>query len=124
MKINNKIALQLDPIKGIDNPYVPDPNSSNVQAYTDSAEKIISAVLTILSIIGAIMFAINFILGGLNWITAGGDKNKIETAKNQMTGAAIGLITIAASYAITYIVSMVTGIPILDPGKAILDNFK
>lgn len=111
--------LPLEPIQGPTSPYVPDSSQADASSYLSTAETILSNVLAILSIIGAIMFAINFLLGGLNWISAGGDQGKIDKAKKQMTGAAIGLIIIAASYAITSIVGAVTGIEILNPAATI-----
>ena len=113
----------LKPITSIDNPYTPKTGSSADQ-YLSSFEKIISNTLAVLSIIGAIMFAVNFLIGALNWISAGGDQGKIDKAKKQMTSAAIGLIVIAVSYAITYIVGLVTGINILYPGEAIQNIMK
>ena len=93
------------------------PTGTKPENYFNTGEKIISNILAILSILGGIYFTVYFLIGGINWITAGGDQGKIDKAKKQMTGAAIGLIIISASYAISYIVSIVTGINILEPGK-------
>lgn len=86
---------------------------------TSAIEKLISNVLVVLTVVAGIAFALYFLLGGLNWITAGGDKGKIDKAKGMMTNGAIGLIVIAVSYAITYIVGKVLGIDILNPGTII-----
>ncbi len=93
------------------------PKADTPTSYFDTGEKIISNILAVLSILGGIYFSVYFLLGGINWITAGGDQGKIDKAKKQMTGAAIGLIIISASYAISYIVGLVTGIQLLEPGK-------
>lgn len=110
-------ALPLGPISG---PGAYDPAvSTSVSPYTSAVEKLLSNILAFLSIVGGLMFLIYFLLGGLNWITAGGDQGKVDMAKKYMTGAAIGLIVIALSYSISYIVSRVTGINILNPGATI-----
>ncbi len=93
------------------------PKTDTPQGFFDAGEKIVSNILAILSILGGIYFSVYFLLGGINWIIAGGDQSKIDKAKKQMTGAAIGLVIISASYAISYIVQLVTGIKLLEPGK-------
>ena len=86
---------------------------------TSAIEKLISNVLVILTIVAGIAFVLYFLLGGLNWITAGGDKGKIDKAKGMRTNGAIGMIVIALSYAITWIVGKALGIDILNPGTII-----
>jgi hypothetical protein len=80
-------------------------------------ENIISMVLGFLTVVAGLAFLIYFIIGGLNWVTAGGDEKKVETAKNYMTNGAIGLIVIVAGYAIAWIVGNVLGIDILNPSS-------
>jgi hypothetical protein len=40
------------------------------------------------------------IMGGVEWITSGGEKSKTESARNKITSAVVGLIILAASYAV------------------------
>lgn len=61
---------------------------------------LLSGVLTIVMIIAALLVFFYLILGGIEWITSGGDKGKTESARNKITAAVIGLIVLAASYAI------------------------
>jgi amino acid transporter len=61
---------------------------------------IIQAFLGLLGII----FIILIISAGFNWMTAGGEEEKVRKAKSTITNAVIGLIIIVASYAITYFV--------------------
>ncbi len=92
---------------------------SGVAAYTNPLEKIISNSLAILTIVGGLAFTLWFLMGGLNWITAGGKKDKIENAKNMMTNGAIGMIIITVSYSIVWIVGKALGVDILNPGTLI-----
>jgi len=80
---------------------------------------IISSVITTLTVVGSLAFVIYFTLGGLKWITAGGDKNKVQEAQTSMTQAAIGLIAIVASYFIIGIVGAILGLDILNPFKSL-----
>ena len=92
---------------------------TDLASSTSAVEKLISNVLVVLTVVAGIAFVLYFLLGGLTWITAGGDKGKIDTAKAKMTNGAIGMIVIAVSYAITYIVGKALGIDILNPGTLI-----
>lgn len=78
-----------------------------------------SNLLSFITTVGGLMFLLYFILGGLSWITAGGDKAKVDEAKSKMTSAAVGLIVIVSSYAIAFIIGKVLGIDILNPSKII-----
>ena len=99
------------------------PTGGDLAGSTNPVEKLISNVLVVLTVVAGLSFIIWFLLGGINWITAGGDKGKVDKAKSMMTNGAIGLIIIAVSYAITWIVGAALGISILEPGK-ILSTIK
>ncbi|GAB4026366.1 MAG: hypothetical protein Fur0011_1820 [Candidatus Microgenomates bacterium] len=92
---------------------------TDITSSTNTFEKLISNILVVLTVVAGIAFVLYFLLGGLNWITAGGDKGKIEKAKGMMTGGAIGLIIIVLSYSITWIVGAALGLKILEPGSII-----
>ena len=92
---------------------------SGIEGSTSAVEKLISNVLVVLTLVAGISFALYFLLGGLNWITAGGDKGKIDKAKGMMTGGVTGLIVITVSYAIVWIVGKALGLDILNPGALI-----
>ena len=54
----------------------------------------------ILSFVGVLFLAL-IIFAGVSWMTAGGNDQKIEKAKNLIINAAIGLLIVLAAYAIT-----------------------
>lgn len=64
------------------------------------AADVIKAFLGLLGII----FVVLIILAGYNWMTAGGDEEKVTKAKKMITRAIIGIIIIVGAYAITYFV--------------------
>lgn len=59
-----------------------------------------------LSLLG-IIFIILIIYAGYNWMTAGGDEGKVETAKKTLSRAIIGLIILVSSVAIWAFVARV-----------------
>jgi hypothetical membrane protein len=70
------------------------------EGFASNFGTIISSLLNLVMIIAAILVFLYLIMGGIEWITSGGDKGKTESARNKITAAIIGLIILAASYAI------------------------
>jgi cytochrome bd-type quinol oxidase subunit 2 len=77
-------------------------------------EAIFTQIFGFLTIAAGIAFLIYFVIGGITWISAGGDSSNIEKAKKMMTNAVIGMVVIASAFAITWIVGKVLGFDILD----------
>lgn len=77
---------------------------------------IIVAVAELLLIVAAIAAFLFLIIGGLQWITSGGDKAGMEAARNRITAAIIGLIIVAAAWAIMLLVGEFIGVNILSGG--------
>lgn len=65
---------------------------------------LLSGVLTFVMVLAALLVFFYLIWGGIEWITSGGDKGKTESARNKITAAIIGIIVLAASYAILQLV--------------------
>jgi len=86
-------------------------------------EKVISGIIGIVTIVAAIWFIFSILIAGFDWISSGGDKNKLEMARAKITQAVIGLvIVIAATFFISLIGGLI-GLPdILKPGKFV-NNF-
>jgi len=83
---------------------------------------ILSSVITTLTVVGGLAFVIFFTLGGLKWLTAGGDKAKVSEAQAQMTQGVIGLVVIVVGLFVTGIVGGVLGIDFLNPFKILFPN--
>lgn len=78
-------------------------NGSNVNsgiAMQDVPTTIGKIIGTGLSFIGIIFFAL-MIYGGFSWMLARGDSGKVQTAKDLIEAAVIGLIIVLAAYAVT-----------------------
>ncbi|MBW7944793.1 hypothetical protein H3C70_05350 [Patescibacteria group bacterium] len=68
--------------------------------YADNIGKLISFVLRVVLAIGALLVFGYLVMGGIEYITSGGEKGKTESARNKITAAIVGLIILAASWAI------------------------
>jgi hypothetical protein len=55
-------------------------------------QKLLSNFLTIFIIAGAFLLVIYIVWGGIQWITSGGDKQKLSTARGRIVWASIGFI--------------------------------
>jgi TRAP-type C4-dicarboxylate transport system permease small subunit len=79
---------------------------------TDVGE-LLSAVVELLLILAALIAFIYLILGGIQWITSGGDKAGMEAARNKITHAVVGLIIVGAAWAIMTLVQQFLGVDII-----------
>ena len=66
----------------------------------DVLENIIKWVVGFIILIAILMI----VWAGINYMTAAGDQNKVETAKKNLTYAAIGLLIAALAYAIVNLI--------------------
>lgn len=75
--------------------------------------QLISAVVGMLLIVAALMAFLFLIMGGIQWITSGGDKAGMEQARNKITHAIVGLIIVGAAWAIMTLVQNFLGVTII-----------
>jgi len=74
------------------------------KGFAENIGGLISSVLTFVMLIAALMILIYMIWGGIQWVTSGGDSGKTEEARNKITAAVVGLIILAAAWAVFLIV--------------------
>jgi len=74
--------------------------------------KLISAAIQVAFIVAGILTFVFLVLGGIEWLTSGGDKGKTENARNRITAALVGLAIVAASWALMQLISYFFGIDI------------
>ncbi|HEY5601274.1 MAG TPA: hypothetical protein VIK81_04295 [Patescibacteria group bacterium] len=80
---------------------------------------IITAAIRLLIVAAFTIAFIFLIFGGIKWITAGGDKNGVESARNMVTAALVGLVIVLASFAIIRLVESFFGLRIITTGQTI-----
>jgi len=73
----------------------------------------------LVSSIGGLFFIFAFCLtflylltGGVSWLTSGGDKSKLENARDKITNALVGLVIVAAAYAVFALVGQFFGLDV------------
>lgn len=86
-----------------------------------SLTQIISRIIGIMTIAAAIYFMFHLLVAGFRWIGSEGDKHKLEEAQNRITNAFIGLIIVAAGWAILALTGQFIGFDplIRNPGSFI-----
>jgi len=67
----------------------------------------LGVIMSAIFVIGAVAVFFFFILGGLEWILAGGEKAKVEGARNKMMQAVIGFAVLASSVAVFKLIQSV-----------------
>ena len=81
-----------------------DEAQSGVDAVNDgndtSLEDMITSVINVLLYIAGIIAVIMIIIGGIKYMTSGGDANGISSAKNTVLYSVIGLVLVILAYAI------------------------
>ncbi len=65
------------------------------------------AFIVIIAFLAALLY---IVIGALQWITSGGDKQKVADARNHIIAAIIGLIVIALSFVIINVVLQALGL--------------
>src|SRR5262245_3127502 len=70
----------------------------------DSVNKIITTVINIFSLIVGVVSVIMIIIGGLRYITSGGDSGNVTNAKNTILYAIVGLVIVALAQIIVHFV--------------------
>ncbi|MBI2405256.1 hypothetical protein HYV22_03710 [Candidatus Gottesmanbacteria bacterium] len=74
--------------------------------------KIVSSLVGLLFILAFLMSLFYLLTGGVAWITSEGDKANLEKARNKITHAIVGLIVVAAAFAIFRLVGQFFGLDI------------
>lgn len=64
----------------------------------------IATLITFAFILAVILALMYLVWGGIKWITSGGDKTNVETARNHIVAAIIGLVLVFLSYFILNLV--------------------
>ena len=82
---------------------------------------LITSVLTIVMLVAALITLLQLITAAFSWLSSGGDQGKITDARGKIMHAIIGLVIIAASWAIFLLVIRFLGFESFDD---LLQNVK
>lgn len=74
---------------------------------------LITAIIGIILIIAALIFFFMLLIGGIQWMTSGGDKAATEAARGRITAALIGLVIVFAAWALMRLIETFLGINVI-----------
>jgi len=80
---------------------------------------IISNAIGAMTIGAGIWFLFQAIIAGYNYLSAGGDKTKIEASGRRLTNSLIGIAVVVAAYGILALLGTFLGIKFLEVGSLI-----
>ncbi|TSC87974.1 MAG: Uncharacterized protein G01um101416_289 [Microgenomates group bacterium Gr01-1014_16] len=87
--------------------------SSFSNVVTWNATRIVQALINIILVTVGLIAFFWLLIGGVQWIMAGGDKEGTEKARKRITAALIGLVIVFSVFAFTQILSAFFGINLL-----------
>lgn len=73
-------------------------------------DQIITGVIQLALVAAGLLFFAMLIIGGLRYLTAGGDEKAVQEARRSLTNAFIGLIIIVAAFLIAELLFAVFGL--------------
>lgn len=76
----------------------------------------LGSILSFVVVIAVILVLLYLVWGAIEWITSGGDKGKLEKARNRMFQSVIGIIVLSGTLAFLMIIQQFLGICILSIG--------
>lgn len=89
---------------------IPLPTDVNLPSGVDMLPKTISAGIQILFVTVAVLSFVFLLLGGISWITAGGNKEGLEKAQKRVTYSIVGLIITLLAFIILGFIQTTFGV--------------
>lgn len=85
-------------------------NVSSGSEGLQNVTKLVSSIIGVMTVAAFIWFIFQFLIGGFNWITSGGDKAKLQSARDRITNSIIGLIVVVISWSMLSLAGQFFGI--------------
>lgn len=90
------------------------PTEPSVRQLTGiSLANIVTATVGIMLGVAGILSFLYLLWGGIQWITAGGDKDALQKARKKITQALLGLAIVFSAYALVYIVQVLFNVDLI-----------
>lgn len=80
------------------------------QAPEATFARLVSLIIQLALMIAAIIAVIFLIWGGIRWIISGGDKAGVESARNTIIAAIIGLVIVFLSFILITVIGQIFGL--------------
>ncbi len=104
------LAQVVNPILPTDSPL----NPTAREFAPGGLESILAVLVRVFFIAGGLLFFLILLIGAIRWIASGGDKTQIESARNTIVNAVIGLIILLSLFAIAAVLEELFGFEILN----------
>lgn len=94
---------------------------ANIPGLTGAAKlsSVLSTGIVLLYIFGSIAFVFMIVWAAIRWITSGGDKEAVASARKRITWAIIGLILLSLAFLIIGIIGNITGFSLFQGNELI-----
>ncbi len=79
-----------------------------------------STGIGVLTVAAGIWFIIQFFSGSFQWLASGGEKQALQNAQKRIVNAVLGLFVVIFAFALISIISLIFGVDILSPYKALM----
>lgn len=79
-------------------------------AVNDSLGSFVSKSFSAILLVAGLATFLYLVYGGIQWIMSGGDKGKLEEARNKITNGIIGLAIVASAWAVYLLIDYFFGI--------------
>lgn len=86
------------------------PGTQGINVFTS----VVSTIIGILTLVGFLWFILLFITGALGIMSAGGDKQKLETSRTKIINGIVGLVVVILAVSIISLIGFLFNIPFLD----------
>ena len=117
---NNFLAQKGTPIGELHGPGPAVPTDpENGAALGESMAHLISVVIGLFTLAAGLWFLLQLILGGYNYMSAGGNKEKAQVASQKITQALIGLVIVVLAIFIINLLGYILNIDFLNVGEVI-----
>lgn len=83
-------------------------------APTTRLAEVLTVLVTVLTIFGGLAFLFWFVIGAVQWASAGGNPEQVNKAKSQISTAVAGLFILILATSLIWIVGKVTGLDIIN----------
>lgn len=85
----------------------------NRLAQTNNIVLVVRSIIRFILLIAFVLAFIMLLIGGIRWITAGGDEKGVAAARNMITAALIGLVIVLIAYALIRLVEIFFNVNII-----------
>ena len=87
-------------------------NEPEVPTEYQSIGGILGAILNVVFYVGIALSIIFLIIGGIKYMTAGGDETKIAGARGQITNAILGFVVVVVAFSVRAIIKNLIGVEV------------